>query len=127
MVRTLLEELLKQVVLSVPSPQAQEDAALRVAQLARAAWPSQATTALAALDLVSLLGFKQQSARGRRQAGSKAYAGTLDLLDAMAQESAQGTGAGSEAGQAAAAVKALLVQMTSSALHVTFQSESVDG
>lgn len=115
--------LLTQQCVCPPSVQVQEEAALRFAQMGRAAWPSSPLTALVALELVALLGFKRQLARSRGQGGGTAHAATLNVLDAMVQ--AEVEGAFTDAGKArhSASVKALLAQMSSTTLRVTFQSD----
>ena len=103
--------------------QVQDEAALRFAQMGRAAWPSNPATALAALELVALLGFKRLSSRSRGQGGSTAYAAVADVLDGMVQAETEGAFADPGKAQYAASVKALLAQMSSSSLRVTFQTD----
>ena len=103
--------------------QVQEEAALQIALLGRAAWPSSPVTSLAALELVVLLSFKRQSARSRPQGGSKAHAAVLGVLNAMVEAEVEGTSVDAGKVRHAASVNARLAQMSSSALHVTFQSD----
>ncbi len=105
---------------SVLSVQVQEEAALQIAQLGRAAWPSSPDIALGALELVVLLGFKKQSARSRRPAISRAVAATADVLEAMLRTDADGA----ELARDATAVKAMLAQLTASVPCVTFQDDA---
>ena len=91
--------------------------------MGRAAWPSGPLTALVALELVALLGFKRQSARGHGQGDGTAHAATQDVLDAMGQADVEGAFANAETARHAASVNALLAQMSSATLRVTFQTD----